>query len=541
MIDAVKLAARLVRSPKAVGEEIGVKLDAAAAKKLRALGEIGVYSKKIGAPPLLSALARAARASDQEIIHEVLGLHGDTVGHVLVVRQRGRVSIGAALSWLGSIGHAWAELKGWTLRHKNARERVLKWAKSQLTLDVIATAPAARAAGGDDEAALRQAIIDAPDDDAPRLVYADWLLERGDPRGDYIRLSVELARTTDEARQEEIKALTSPLWRAHRTELAGELTPYVQYMSRGFVSTVRMTATQLAKHGDRLFRLQPGPLGLILTTPRPSPAELEKLANADGMRFVRSLRIAQPMSDGPRDELAELASGHKYDRLTSLALYHCGASAKDWRALFANLDAPALRTLYLGWNGSSPAMWEAIAANPRLGALQGIDEHSQDSVGRCGVKEASAAIARLAAKPSFEWLKLHWDAVGDAAIVPFFAPQAKASLRRLELTGTVVGDETAKAIARSPRAGTLEELRVWNSLVTIDGVLALLASQRLTSLKTLRVVEHDDEERWPRARVEKVAEAALALPKDRKLELEIPHKHELTGELAKRFKKRFGA
>ena len=38
-----------------------------------------------------------------------------------------------------------------------------------------------------DEAFL-QAIIDNPDDDAPRLIYADWLEERGDPRGEFIRV-----------------------------------------------------------------------------------------------------------------------------------------------------------------------------------------------------------------------------------------------------------------------------------------------------------------------------------------------------------------
>jgi uncharacterized protein (TIGR02996 family) len=32
----------------------------------------------------------------------------------------------------------------------------------------------------DDEAFFR-AIVDKPDDDAPRLIYADWLDERGDP------------------------------------------------------------------------------------------------------------------------------------------------------------------------------------------------------------------------------------------------------------------------------------------------------------------------------------------------------------------------
>src|SRR5262249_51734963 len=38
-----------------------------------------------------------------------------------------------------------------------------------------------------------QAILAAPEDDTPRLVYADWLEERGDPRGEFIRIQCELA------------------------------------------------------------------------------------------------------------------------------------------------------------------------------------------------------------------------------------------------------------------------------------------------------------------------------------------------------------
>ena len=35
-------------------------------------------------------------------------------------------------------------------------------------------------------------ITTAPEDDAPRLVFADWLDDRGDPLGEFIRLQVEL-------------------------------------------------------------------------------------------------------------------------------------------------------------------------------------------------------------------------------------------------------------------------------------------------------------------------------------------------------------
>jgi len=42
-------------------------------------------------------------------------------------------------------------------------------------------------------------ILARPDDDAPRLIYADWLLDQGDPRGDLVRRDWELRGTRDGA------------------------------------------------------------------------------------------------------------------------------------------------------------------------------------------------------------------------------------------------------------------------------------------------------------------------------------------------------
>jgi uncharacterized protein (TIGR02996 family) len=46
-----------------------------------------------------------------------------------------------------------------------------------------------------DQDALLRAICENPDDDAPRLIYADWLDEHGDPlQAEFIRTQIELAR-----------------------------------------------------------------------------------------------------------------------------------------------------------------------------------------------------------------------------------------------------------------------------------------------------------------------------------------------------------
>src|SRR4051794_19420115 len=76
----------------------------------------------------------------------------------------------------------------------------------------------------DDDAFLR-AIIDNPDDDLPRLVYADWLDEHGDPdRAEFIRVQCELVRIRDEEvapvrgrlrrRQEELLERNEERWLA---------------------------------------------------------------------------------------------------------------------------------------------------------------------------------------------------------------------------------------------------------------------------------------------------------------------------------------
>jgi uncharacterized protein (TIGR02996 family) len=74
--------------------------------------------------------------------------------------------------------------------------------------------------GNEQRASLLQAIREQPDDDAPREVYADWLLEQGDVRGEFIRIQCELARSQWDGperdrlleRQQELQERYQTLW-----------------------------------------------------------------------------------------------------------------------------------------------------------------------------------------------------------------------------------------------------------------------------------------------------------------------------------------
>jgi uncharacterized protein (TIGR02996 family) len=65
-----------------------------------------------------------------------------------------------------------------------------------------------------DERAFLTAILERPDDDATKLVYADWLEEQGDPRGEYLRLMMKM-------RQE--RGVT-PEQRQRHTDLSAKMT-----------------------------------------------------------------------------------------------------------------------------------------------------------------------------------------------------------------------------------------------------------------------------------------------------------------------------
>jgi uncharacterized protein (TIGR02996 family) len=74
----------------------------------------------------------------------------------------------------------------------------------------------------------------APYDESPRLVYADWLEERGDPRAEYLRLECELVGLKDDdalfrelaPRLQELREAIDPAWLAEvgRTRIANCLT-----------------------------------------------------------------------------------------------------------------------------------------------------------------------------------------------------------------------------------------------------------------------------------------------------------------------------
>lgn len=210
-----------------------------------------------------------------------------------------------------------------------------------------------------DRDALLHAIGEHPAEDTPRLMYADWLEENGDPeRADFIRIQVELARQPENAT--ELRRREAELWVAHRhawRESLPEL-PGVNWrgFDRGFIATVDV------EFMNDFVRFAPQ----IFVTP---------------VQNVRILGACPPVT-------AELAALTELIRLRSLDL----TALKTWRrgnkprnplrGVLTDNDAMTLarspsianlRVLRLGGNHIGDAGLRALAASPYLKNLRKLD------------------------------------------------------------------------------------------------------------------------------------------------------------------------
>ena len=125
------------------------------------------------------------------------------------------------------------------------------------------------------ELALLQAVVQEPDDVAPRFVLADWYEEQGDVRCEFIRIQLALAEHDADERQQPARAREATLlrenvrrWNAplHRLLARSGLPNAVgsrkkpirgwKY-ARGFVEELTVDINTFVKHADTLSRIGP--------------------------------------------------------------------------------------------------------------------------------------------------------------------------------------------------------------------------------------------------------------------------------------------
>ncbi len=121
---------------------------------------------------------------------------------------------------------------------------------------------------------LYQAVVEEPDSDEPRLVFADWMDDCGDPRGEFIRLQIRSADPILTLQQRvELQSIEAEMLRKYQNRWNGPLHKHIQttanlrcsrrrapirrwIYTRGFVSHLTIDATAFLIHTTVLEKLR---------------------------------------------------------------------------------------------------------------------------------------------------------------------------------------------------------------------------------------------------------------------------------------------
>jgi uncharacterized protein (TIGR02996 family) len=238
-----------------------------------------------------------------------------------------------------------------------------------------------------DHDALLRAIGEQPEEDTPRLVYADWLDENGDPdRADFVRNQIELARIdiNDHARDplvhKNARFLTNfvPYWRSQLPRFKG-----IEWgdFNRGLIEEVQaQNEGPVVKHAEEIFAV-PGIHMLRLWRLINAAA----LARVPELVRVRALRLVAGRAEA--EVLRPLFASPHLGQLRILDLH--GNYARDAGAAdLADGRFPDLMELWLGSNGIGDAGAAALAATPHLARLRVLDLRNNPDVDDPAVRHA---------------------------------------------------------------------------------------------------------------------------------------------------------
>jgi uncharacterized protein (TIGR02996 family) len=257
--------------------------------------------------------------------------------------------------------------------------------------------------------AFLQAILDAPDDDAPRLLFADWLEEYGDSdRAEFIRIQVALAWPSSGlapalwSRQRELLDRHGQEWSAPARAVAASCA-----FARGFIEEIEAEASAFLDGAAELFRQAPvrrvrlhwerGPLLAASHIPR--------LADCTSLKRLNHLDLSDNIlgSDG----LQALLVAAPLTGLTSLSLRECRVGDRGARALAQSPLLTQLAWLDLSGNDIGPAGVRALAQTLEGRQLKGglsrlrellLQGNPLGDAGRRAVR-ASRVLSRAASLP----------------------------------------------------------------------------------------------------------------------------------------------
>jgi uncharacterized protein (TIGR02996 family) len=409
-------------------------------------------------------------------------------------------------------------------------------------------------------AALIAGIRAAPDEDAPRLVCADWFEEQGDEasvaRADFIRVQIERARLpVEDVRHSELQARELRLLKRHAATWCGSHFTFKKVrFRRGFIEGVHLHLRHFLYHRRQMLALEPV-RDVRLTGWCRAPADLlGRVAACPELQEIETLRIHHqgPHKDPPSDLVTLLESPHwrrlrvlhgtqvgfdadarrRFERLPVLRqvrelvlptldsyphepgewLSDGGAVfAEQWRELrsltlpnYLNIDLLGQLTAMPWWKRLT-AIVMTLPFHDESAALSLLGDRLPEGLRELylGVDISPADLSRLEpfleqlARVPLRTLRLHWTPLSAPLLARMLEGTNCWRLQELSLSGCELSEEHAHVLADAPGATSLLSLDLSeNTAFTPVAARALFSSRSLRALVHL-AVDLDGRQRGP--------------------------------------------
>jgi uncharacterized protein (TIGR02996 family) len=356
-------------------------------------------------------------------------------------------------------------LEAWTASKSRARDSIAASVKR-------AAAPVVAAKG--DGAALLDAVVADPENLDARRVYADWLLERGDVRGELVHAQCNLeAHGLSDDERVAIEQRVKEILVAYRRWFEASVEPYVESAEtrRGLIEAIAIEGKRFPAHAARLFAEHPiRRLKLFVK----DAAELARITPLPQLRRVTELELVArttPKSPGATIGLAALAETEMFASVRELGFDDVLDKAPAWQKLLAGMRAPALTALR--FDAPVPLQVFDLLADAALPTVRDVavycPSHADGARGaavRLGTAKALARRKGLAAIELRAWHERdNTMAIGEFA--------SSRSLVELRFRDSTIAAETIAAL----RAwGRLERVAFLSYVPPLDILKPLLAT-----------------------------------------------------------------
>ncbi len=317
------------------------------------------------------------------------------------------------------------------------------------------------------ERAFLEAIRETPDDDAPRLIYADWLDEQGggerSAQAAFIRAQCRLAALAEddparEILEDEEAELLAEYERAWTQPLHGLVEDW--RFSRGFLEHVQIRADNLLTHAERLF----------------------------DFASLRSLHVLIPFKDVPL-----LASCPHLRWIETLDFARCQLNDRALQHLLSSPHLKRLRALHLTGNNISAPGIHALIRSPLYRTLRSLDLSRNIAIG----DTAARLLARTERAEHLEYLNLADTNLGLNGAFELFQSHALPSLSDLNVSRAHLPSTVPNLHLRTPFEVNLTCLNRLDAsgIRQSSHLTALLSSPSLCRLRDLHLRDSQAESR----------------------------------------------